>query len=132
MMKADGFSAGGSKDWDTQEEIQNLRSMYSKHLWVRENQSQELPNDEVKSSKSAQPKPVLKLKMRIQNQRQHKASSSLHEGNDVKTLTKSEGGSGLEKVIAIMLQEKKYWLSRIQEDNSNMTHLLQVQIRVLY
>lgn len=121
-MNFDGFL--GSKDWDTHEEIQSLRNIYANNRQVPSNEE---------TVKTAQPKQMLKLNMRIKNQQQNKASV-VQESYDGKNTIKSDGalGLGLEKEVAIMLQEKKYWLSRIQEDNSNMTHLLQVYLRSFF
>ena len=130
---------------DTRDEIQSLRNMYTKLLrpeadnigsssksssTIKNRPIADTPVAESKSvGREAQTnKQILKLKMRLQNQQQ--ANSVPNE--EVKsffnyTSTPPPQSPGVSKDIALMIQEKKYWLSRIQDDNFNLLSLLKVR-----
>ena len=137
---------GSSRDWGTRDEIQSLRSMYTKLLRpqnldpdngnaITSNYvGEKTPFTESKSSAqdNTLPKQSMKLKMRLDSQRKNDAQSN----EDLKRLFVTPGSistfngpatnTGFSKEISILLQEKKYWLSRIQEDNFNLLSLLKV------
>ena len=134
---------------DTRDEIQSLRNMYTKLLrpeadnigssssgssTIKPRPFADTPVAESKSvGREAQTnKQILKLKMRLQNQQQQQANSMPSE--EVKSFfnytNNPPHSPGVSKDIALMIQEKKYWLSRIQDDNFNLLSLLKVNIRV--
>ena len=136
---------------DTRDEIQSLRNMYTKLLRPEANSHPgssssssntynvekhltfaDTPVAESKSvgRESQNNKQILKLKMRLQNQQLQLLHSAPSE--EVKPFfnyatTNAPHSPGVSKDIALMMQEKKYWLSRIQDDNFNLLSLLKAR-----
>eukprot|EP01036_Dinobryon_divergens_P033435 gene33435-43215_t len=132
---------------DTRDEIQSLRNMYTKllrpeassNLGSNSNSSSsnaynaenrrtfaDTPVAESKSvgRESQSNKQILKLKMRLQNQQQMRSAPIEEVKPFLNYPPTTPHSPGVSKDIALMMQEKKYWLSRIQDDNFNLLSLL--------
>ena len=129
---------------DTRDEIQSLRNMYTKLLrpeadnigsssksssTIKNLPIADTPVAESKSvGREAQTnKQILKLKMRLQNQQQANSVPNEEVKSFFNYTNNPPQSPGVSKDIALMIQEKKYWLSRIQDDNFNLLSLLKVR-----
>lgn len=137
---------------DTRDEIQSLRNMYTKLL--RPEASSNLGSNSNSSSSSSNAynaenrrtfadtpvaesksvgresqsnKQILKLKMRLQNQQQMRSAPIEEVKPFLNYPPTTPHSPGVSKDIALMMQEKKYWLSRIQDDNFNLLSLLKAR-----
>lgn len=125
-----------SREWETREEIQSLRNMYTKHLsFDSQHTDSRISNVNTALQHNQRPQnQILKLKMRMQAQEKFKSTlpRSKSISNDFKSTADITGSAnphfGQEKDVSILLQEKKYWLSRIQDDNFSLISLLKVAV----
>ena len=129
---------------DTRDEIQSLRNMYTKllrpeadNIYSSSKSSSTIKNRPIADTPVAESKSVgreaqtnkqiLKLKMRLQNQQQANSVPNEEVKSFFNYTSNPPQSPGVSKDIALMIQEKKYWLSRIQDDNFNLLSLLKVR-----